>query len=88
MAWIHSSWRRLEADEIPVPLCLRVDDSPFLLLSLENQAQFFLVLQHLGIWPVRLQRVLRGWCCLQSTEVVDQGLPADRALHTNFLFGG
>lgn len=45
---------RLEADEVSVPLCLGVDDSPFLLLSLENQAQFFLVLQHLSIWPVRL----------------------------------
>lgn len=45
---------RLEADEISVPLCLGIDDSPFLLLSLENQAQLFLVLQHLGIWPVWL----------------------------------
>lgn len=27
---------RLEADEVTVPLCFRVNDAPFLLLSLEN----------------------------------------------------
>lgn len=45
---------RLEADEVTVPLCLRVNDAPFLLLPLENQAQFFLVLQYLGVGPVWL----------------------------------
>lgn len=63
---------RLEADEISVPLCLRVDDSPFLLLFLENQAQFFLVLQHLGIWPVwLLSRRKQGRVRALSTPSVD-----------------
>lgn len=33
------------------------------------------------------QRVLRGRRCLQGTEVVDQGFPADRALHAGVLQG-
>lgn len=64
---------RLEADEVSVPLCLGVDDSPFLLLSLENQAQFFLVLQHLGIWPVwLLSRRKQGRVRALSTPSVDR----------------